>query len=278
MKMDTLEELLNKYISFPDNGELHKKGTVEGLMVLVWNFHHYTSCTSASLENFNFVKVKNDDPFKLAHPFPRGTVSLPFFVINDKYDDVFYDINNQVVKIDYAYPDVPERCRVEALRTSLQAHKYDVIRLAGTKTSHHYCEFSRGGDLCINKEVNYNLPLVFHFPGAVTYDELNKAEPDENNLQSNSSPKVRGDSKLASLSIEAKKGTVNIENVRYQLWASMMIIAVNNLVEAIELLTKKDLMAITQLTGYGIVCGGNGTLGVYKLKMVFGTDKKEETE
>ena len=92
------------------------------------------------------------------------------FVINDKNDVVFHNSDNQVLKIDYTYPDVTENRRVEAQRTSLQDHKYCVERLDSTKTSHHYCEFSGGGDLFVTKEVK--LPLVFLVPSAFTDDEL----------------------------------------------------------------------------------------------------------
>ena len=54
----------------------------------------------------------------------------------------------------------------------------------------------------------------------------------------------------------------------------MIIVAVRNFLAAIESFTKEDLITMTHLTGYGIVCSGDGTLGVYKLQMVVGTDKR----
>ena len=33
--------------------------------------------------------------------------------------------------------------------------------------------------------------------------------------------------------------------------------------------TKRDLFQLNQFTGYGLACGGDGTVGMYKLEMKF---------
>ena len=63
---------------------------------------------------------------------------------------------------------------------------------------------------------------------------------------------------------------LNLDKLKYQLWANMIVIAVKKFKDSLQLCTKEEILALKQLLGYGMVCGGDGSIGVYKLEMRFG--------
>lgn len=272
--VEGLQEVLSKLIDLPDgDGELCHVGSIEDFKVLMWKFHKYTRCSNASRTDFSFVG-NVEKIFQFSQPCPDATVSLPFFILKEDKNDVFRDKDKQKLKESYTFPVVPENSRVDALYKSLQAHQYNVELFHADKTSPHYCQFSGGGDLCVTKDVSS--PLVFIAP---TDEELPATELDEDtsketsvtggDVLSNVSPLFHGDSKLASLCIEGKKESFNLEKLKYQLWANMIVLAVRKFEETLQSFTKKELLALKQLTGYGMACSGDGIFGAYKLKMGF---------
>ena len=50
----------------------------------------------------------------------------------------------------------------------------------------------------------------------------------------------------------------------------MILIAVKRFKDSLELCTKEEILALKQLSGYGIACSGDGSYGVYKLEVRFG--------
>ena len=49
----------------------------------------------------------------------------------------------------------------------------------------------------------------------------------------------------------------------------MILIAVQRFKDSLELCTKEEIFALAQLSGYDTGCGGDGSIGVYKLEMRF---------
>ena len=47
----------------------------------------------------------------------------------------------------------------------------------------------------------------------------------------------------------------------------MAVVVITEFTNAIKFFTKEKLLDLTVLTGYGMACGGDGTVGTYKLKI-----------
>ena len=62
---------------------------------------------------------------------------------------------------------------------------------------------------------------------------------------------------------------VDMHKLKFQLWANMVVVAITEFRKSVcNSYTKKlDLLALSQLSVYGIGCSGSGILGVYKLEM-----------
>lgn len=178
--------------------------------------------------------------------------------------DVFRDKENQILKEEYVYPEVSEKVRQSALLKSLQVHHYNVDIFDSSKTAQHFCRFSGGGDLYITRD-NIST-LVFVSPG----DEDSPAA-DKNSLAANvDSPAAdEGESRLLSCCIEVKKHHSDIETLKYQLWANMIIVTVKLFTKSVHLFTKQQLLDIQELTGYGMACSDDGIFGSFKLEMKF---------
>ena len=280
--MDTkcLEEALCEIIELP-SGDLQYVCNIEDIVVLMWNFEEYTACRSASLQDFRFINTL-ERLFKFQNARPKGNVSLPYFILEDRESDVFLDKENQILHELYAYPVESEKKRLNALCKSLQANHYIVNSCDSSKTSTHFCQFSGGGDFYITKDISS--VLVFAVPTDENSPGTDKDSPDtdkdspatesapEGSSQSSKvSPKVPGESKLVSFNIEGKKDSCNIQQLKFQLWANMIILTVTKFKESLKLFTKQQLLELVQFTGYGMACGGDGIVGVFKLEMNINT-------
>lgn len=276
---DALQKVLSSAIALPDEGVIHHLATIEGVKVLVWKFTEFTPCSSASENNFKLVSTPKRY-FDFKDPCPKGHISLPFFLIENDEDTIFRDKTNKIVNELFMYPEVSEDDRMNALYDSLHLHRYNVKRCKSTKTTEHYCEFSGGGDIYICNK-NISTPLVFTSP---TAGETELAQPDEGSSVGGGgvkvSPVTYGTSKLSSLSIEGKKGSISSMKLKHQLWANMITVIIGNFIKAVNppksqpvnqsLFTKHDLFKLNEFTGYGVACSGDGMVGIYKAEIKFG--------
>ena len=158
--------------------ELHQICPIGNLLVLMWNFGNYTRCSDATDEDFVFTSI-SEAIFKLPKPYPKGTVSLPFFILEEEKSKVFEDVDHQILN------EVSAQTRLNSLRKSLEAHRYNVDIVDSSKTPRHYCQFTGGGDLCVTKEVDTTA--------------LDQGTSGGDMPSSKLSPLTNGDSKLASL-------------------------------------------------------------------------------
>ena len=131
------------------------------------------------------------------------------------------------------------------------------------QSSHHFCEFSGGGDIYIIKPS----PLVFQ---SAVQAGGGSAE------QSPVSPIGDEINKMPSLTIEGKRGTVSsIKDVAHQLWANMLVVCVQMFVDRckpdghLKKFMKDELIGLKVLTGYGVACIGDGSVAAYKLEITF---------
>ena len=146
LNLPYLEKAIRICRELPE-GSLQYMCTIENIVVLSWNFKYYTPCRQATRENFGNVLLP-ERLFEFKSKCPRGTVSMPYFVIQDKDSDIFDnpdDPDQWSVRDEYLYPDVPEDSRIEALRESLTSNQYNVKKVDSVKTVNHLCEFSGGG-------------------------------------------------------------------------------------------------------------------------------------
>ena len=272
LDMTQLKDALRGVITFPD-GNLHEICRIDNPVVLMWNFGNYTRCSDASLEDFVHIRFSASIIEPLTNL--KGTISLPYFILEAKHNEVFADEEHQILKYDFVFPEVSEQTRLSSLKKSLETHHYKVEAVDSSRTKNHYCQFSGGGDLCVTKDVTP--PLVIVSP-TNEVDQGTSSSPSSPSSStsgggmpsSNSSPLTVGDSKLASLLIEGKNHPPNLDKVKYQLWANMIVVTVQRFRDSLQSLTKEEIVALKQLLGYGMVCGANGSIGVYKLELAFG--------
>lgn len=291
-------DVLNQHIALPDNGKMDFVATIEGVKVFVWNYAQWTPCSSASLENFPYVRTP-ERHFDFTEPCPIGWISLPFYLVDRfiasedgyKFDEfIFRDKSNQLLKESFVYPDVSEDERMDALIASLNHHKYNVMRFNSKRVKHHYCEFSGGGDIYLWKN-SISKPLIFSVPTDGDGDTTTTPDsPTTSGAQThgaglssgdvNVSPVTSGLSKMSSLSVEGKTAYVDAEKLKFQLWANMISLMVTNFIKTIKqsaihphsqnVFTKDDIFKIKEFVGYGMACSGDGMVGVYKLEYKFG--------
>ena len=141
-----------------------------------------------------------------------------------------------------------------------------------SKTVEHFCEFSEGGDLCITptktKDTkDTSVAMVVVVPTDSPYENPSTDEEDPQPPKSaNLSPLVSGGVKL-SMVIEGKKDNFNLTKHKHQLWANMVVVVITEFTKTVKSFNKKVLLDLTVLTVYGMACGGDGTVGAYKLEI-----------
>ena len=261
LDMTAVKEALSDLIIDLPDGKLDEICRIGNLLVLMWNFDDYTRCSDATKEDFVNIDISTSI-FDIPKPIPKGTVSLPFFILEEKESIVFENVDCQILSLRYGFPEVSENIRLESLKTSLVAHSYRVHRVDPTKTTEHYCQFSGGGDLCVTK--NVAPPLVIVSPT----DEVDTTTALDQGTSGGDMPS----------SGTSGGGIDNLDKLKFQLWANMILIAVKKFKDSLPLCTKKDILELKQLVGYGMACGGDGTIGVYKLQMRFGQSTVIETK
>ena len=153
LNLPYLEEAIRKRRELLE-GSLHYMCTIDNIVVLSWNFKYFTPSRKATRENFGNVLLP-ERLFEFKSKCPRGTVSMPYFVIQNKDSDIFDDPDDPKqwsIRDEYLYPDVPEGSRIEALRESLKSNQYNVKKVDSVKT----VVSSRGLEICILMNIIYH--------------------------------------------------------------------------------------------------------------------------
>ena len=247
-----LLQAVRRNYSVPDKGSACQVAEYDDCRVFVWVFEKATCCSEVKK---NDVKITKSKKIIEGEPTSGGKISYPYFTLKFGLEPHVND----------TFPcDKLENDRLDAISTSLQQQGH-IVHYFG-KIQSHYCEFTGGGDIYIENTVEG--PLVFksqQLPDDDEADDVNKS--DDVNL----SPTNSG---TAQLSIEGKRGIVAVSAVIGQLWANMMLICVHRFVQSCDPelekgFNKEDLISIQQLTGYGIFCSGDGTIGAYELEITF---------
>ena len=212
---ELLQEQLSELVKLP-GGNIKEIKKIGSVVVLLWNFDDFTSCSSVSDRQFFGVELPER---KLNMPKKKGITSnigWSFFTLEDKLNvNIFTDEDKQGLDLLYIFPKPDnEMVRMNVLQQSLMkqlGNDYNVFFFDATKKTRHYCQFSGGGDLYITKRVQPH-PLVF-FGAAQTDDDDDDASTPATSTSSLPtgyspsrpvSPVTRGTSKSAGLSIEGK--------------------------------------------------------------------------
>lgn len=240
---DTLIE--NGYdIPDDDEGEIVFLVNKNDYEVYILKYKQRTACSSASAKQFSHVEMTDK--------CINGTsLSYPFFTLKQGLEPGH----------DHTYFSPSETKRVNALMNSLTKSNFTIQFVDDCS----YCPFSGGGDLYIKTDVSK--PSLIFLGG--TEDPNGECLT----VDANISPTSRGTQKLASFSVEAKNAHVKLDEKKYQLWANMTVLCVDQFVDCCKNhYSKQDVIGVQILTGYGALLCGNGGLAAYKLEIEFNGD------
>ena len=112
-----------------------------------------------------------------------------------------------------------------------------------------YSQFSGGGDLLI--KTNEHACVVVQ-------EDIEATEM---------SPIYKGTA-VQHLAVEGKKNVCEMEKLRWQLCANMIVASILQFMDNLKNCTLKDIDDVKQIVGYGIPYTGSG-IGFYKLKLEF---------
>jgi len=176
---------MERHWKLPDN--------YDDFHVFIWTFKKCIPCSDTKKDHFMFKELRENS----GKPDSKtdGKIGYPYFTLEQGMEPHDTDV----------YFAASQRDRVNAFSLSLQRHKFYVQQAGGDLS--HYCEFSGGGDIYIENEVEE--PFIFQ--STQLTDEVD--ENGEAEIQTKSSPIKGGTHKLASLSIEAKR--LAILSLRY---------------------------------------------------------------
>ena len=87
--MEGLQDVSSGTIDLPE-GNLLDICTIENVLILMWNFTNCVGCGSAG-RNQSIHVWTDKKLFTFTEPCKTASVSLPFFILNDKLDSIFYD-------------------------------------------------------------------------------------------------------------------------------------------------------------------------------------------
>lgn len=225
-------------------------GLDDGFQVYMWVHERHTGCSSAKDKHFSQLKRSIDLDMEDPSPISKAKISYPFFTLTQGKDLHEGD----------QYSSPAELSRVNALMLSLQINSYHV-QIVGS--NHDYCPFSGGGDIFIENGAKQS--LIFQ-------GDVGDIGADGNFMVAeNVSPTTKGTQKLAALCVEAKNENVKLDQKKHQLWANMTVLCVKKFAELCcgKKFSTKDLRDVKILTGYGVLCLGNGGLAGYKLEIEF---------
>lgn len=245
--------------SSPGNGKIVEVvDLTDGFQVYMWKFEKQISCSSVTEDHFDFVAVHKPLGNLIDEdPRSKGIISYPFFTLNTA--------NTNEPSSEDSYPSVHEAKRVNALSLSLQKKGYLVHM--GSAAGSFYCPFSGGGDIYI--ENGTSDCLVFMGDAEDTTDAEGSNDVHE---VTKVSPTKPGTQKLSSFSVEAKRDRIDLEKLKYQLFANMTMVCIKNFVDCClqQKYSKTGLISVKLLTAYGALLCGDGGLAGYKLEIQFG--------
>ena len=103
-----LQNVLSETIDDLPEGKLCQiNSKIPNIMILLWDFKHFTPCSSAQYENFPCVN-EVDRSFQFPKPLLDGSICLPFFTLGKKDNEIFHDRNNLILKSLFKFSEVTE--------------------------------------------------------------------------------------------------------------------------------------------------------------------------
>ena len=215
----------------------------------------------ATDSHFPCLTVTPQHSFKPCFSALTRNVAWSFFCLDD---DPQYKLKNDFVqdlylKPDYTFPKAKYESHhmdifYKALIFHLQGKAVHVEKIGNPGNTEHLCQFSGGGDLFVCKK---KLSMVV----------IN----DQNEHPSTKPPSpVHENEHLSGLTMEAKKSE-STSNLECQLFANMLIKSVDTFKTRCKGYDESVLRKVDTVLGYGAVYTGFGEVGLYKLKLKFGS-------
>ena len=128
---------MERHWKLPDN--------YDDFHVFIWTFKKCIPCSDTKKDHFMFKELRENS----GKPDSKtdGKIGYPYFTLEQGMEPDDTDV----------YFAASQRDRVNAFSLSLQRHKFYVQQAGGDLS--HYCEFSGGGDIYIENEVEE--PFIF---------------------------------------------------------------------------------------------------------------------
>ncbi|XP_065914961.1 uncharacterized protein [Dysidea avara] len=250
----------------PESGKIMQMDDKIGkFSIFLFVFDKITQCSTVTKKNFDGVAQFTEEIKPPPNMSVHRNVAWSFFTLNKNPNDdlkqYFQDHANKLLKEDFFYP-TPEKeaSRIEILLQTIRNHYCDknaeVIQVDATRQTQHHCQFTGGGDICIQSAKPETLVVTADIDG--TSDELSL------------SPVRSGTFTSTDLSFEGEKDSVVKDKLKHQLWANMVVATVSKFVNALPSFNENSILKLDEITGYGVAYTGAGVVAFYKLELKFG--------
>ena len=270
---DSISTLLqrNKKKALP-SGSIVDLGTRGTIRVYVFKFDKATRCSDASVNDLQCVFPKCSKSIHIPVGLSRH-VAWSFYSLkeNINYDlkKDFESAENGHLKTGYTYcrPDA-EDDRMEALHMTIRDYfnlkehpDIKVRRINNPGITDHYCQFTGGGDLYLEK-LTESL-VIYSGPELSEGLTLSPTE----------------DTETISGLTKGKRIDCADESLRCQLCANIILTCITTFVNKCkEKYDASFIKDVTQISGYGVAITGIGSVGFYKLKIKFDELMQFETK
>lgn len=272
---DITSLLKRKKMVVPKQGNIQSIGRIGKYMIFIYKFSNCTRCSKASERDFTGV-VKKDDIVTPRFQITRN-VAWAFYSLDD---DINLDLKKHFVtketlhlRPDYIFPTpTSEEDRMKCLETTIanfyQLHgshaPAKVTRVNDFGSREGYCEFTGGGDVFVHATIQKETLVITK--------GLDEVDPSLSPIEDGTC--------LSGVTIEGKKCDVDLNHLKYQLFANITLASITTFVKRIQQndYNEATFQDIEQISGYGVAYTGAGHFGFYKMHIRFGEPVKFVTK
>ena len=176
----------------------------------------------------------------------------------------------------FVFPDAKnEAVRMHKLYDTLLLYstKYSVEKIDKPGNTECFCRFTGGGDIFISMETE-SLVISNVDDGS----HSSKQQDDGSPYFSHPSP-IESTHHMSGFTVEGKKTEATSRDLKYQLFADMVLNCVDNFVtNCINKYDEAFIRNVECVVGYGAPYTGSGHIGFYKLELKFGHTTKFVTK
>ena len=275
----------------PPHGTIIDKGSKGNLRILIYKFDrdHVTPCSKVSSYDFKLCNEKEERKFEAEMKLERN-VSWSFFCLNANPNlDLkkhFIEEKTLHLKPLFVFPDAKnEAVRMNKLYDALLLYstKYSVEKIDKPGNTECFCRFTGGGDIFISMETE-SLVISNVDDGSQSSQQQDdgphsaQRQDDDSPYFSHPSPK-ESTHHMSGFTVEGKKTEATSRDLKYQLFADMVLNCVDNFVtNCINKYDEAFIRNVECVVGYGAPYTGSGHIGFYKLELKFGHTTKFVTK